>query len=68
MCSVHTRAWARSAAQLNLAKAFTGRDPSAMGIDACCHFNALGTVEVAAQNSAVAGGLLIEGGVESTHE
>jgi hypothetical protein len=48
----------RGIAQINLVKAFIGMDPSSLGIDTCCHFNALGMREVASRITPVATALL----------
>jgi len=50
----------RGIPQVHLAREFTGLDPATLGIDTCCHFNPLGTTEVAIRVAPVAGLLLQE--------
>ena len=50
----------RSIAQIYLAREFEGLKPETLGIDTCCHFNPLGTTEVAKRISAVVGPLVLE--------
>jgi hypothetical protein len=52
----------RGFSQIHLAREFTGMDPSTLGIDTCCHFNPLGTTEVATRVAPVAGLLLRQRG------
>jgi len=55
---VEALADSRGIAQVNLAKEFIGMDPSTLGIDTCCHLNALGMREVASRIAPVAAALL----------
>ena len=55
---LETLAESRGIAQVNLVKEFVGMDPSTLGIDTCCHFNALGMGEAASRIAPVAAALL----------